>query len=338
MTESRFRMPAEWEPQQAVWVSWPHNRETWPGAFAWVEPAFAAIVDALSSGQTVHVNVLGGDHERHVRGLLRPSENVVFHHIPTNDAWCRDHGATLVYGTDGLVAIDFDYNAWGGKYPPFDLDAAVAGRMAEALGVPVHKAGLTLEGGAIDVNGSGVLLTTESCVLNRNRNPGLTRAEAEARLNALLGTETVLWVEGHIEGDDTDGHIDNLARFVSPRDIVMSVPGTNPDPAHAHLEQAFVSLREQAAEHGLRVHRLPLPAPTWHTTENGERYRLPASYANFLISNESVLIPAYGGSSDAQAAQILAPFFPDREVVLLDCRPLVWGLGAIHCLTQQVPA
>ncbi|MFT5141676.1 MAG: agmatine deiminase [Rhodothermales bacterium] len=331
-------MPAEWEPHQGTWVSWPHNRDTWPGAFGAVEPAFKEIAVSIAASETLHINVLDGVHELHVRGILGGIRDVVFHHIPTNDAWCRDHGATFVRGTDGLEAVDFTYNAWGGKYPPFDLDAQVARRMAALTGAVVQDADLVLEGGAIEVNGRGVLLTTESCVLNPNRNPGLTRPKADSIFRRLLGVTDILWVGGHVEGDDTDGHIDNLARFVTPQDIVMSVPGSPDDRAHAGLEEAFADLEKLATPLGIRLHRLPLPAPLFFRPEGEEQVRLPASHANFYIANRAVLVPGFGGASDLKAQDLLAGFFPDRAVVLIDCRDLVWGLGAIHCLTQQVPA
>lgn len=332
-----LRMPAEWEPHRSTWVSWPHNRDTWPGAFDGVEPAYAEMVRALAQSEPVDVNVLGPEHEAHVRRVLGDEGgHITYHHIPTNDAWCRDHGATLVRDGDGLVAVDFEYNAWGGKYPPFDLDQRVTRQMAERLGARRVEAGLVLEGGAIEVNGEGVLMTTASCVLNPNRNPGLTRDEAELRLMNLLGARKVLWVDGELEGDDTDGHIDNLARFVGPRDIVMIRPETGDDPGG--LREGFDRLTREAGDLGIRVHALPIPPPVYSPPSSGEHLQLPASYANFYITNQAVLIPGYDPETDAGAAQMIGRFFPERRTVVVDCRLIVWGLGAIHCLTQQVPA
>lgn len=329
-----YRFPAEWEPHRATWISWPHNRDTWPGNFGPVEPVMVEAVRALATSEPVYINVLSPAHERHVRGLLAgvPGEIRTFRH-PTNDAWCRDHGATFVTraGSDHpVVAVDWEYNAWGGKYPPYDLDQLVAGRMAAALGVPRHRPGFHLEGGAIETNGEGILMTTASCVLNPNRNPGLDRETAERRLRETLGVHTVVWVNGDILGDDTDGHIDNLARFVTRQDVLMVVSDAADHPS---LRPGFEALAAECDRLGLRLHPLPLPDPVHY----GE-HRLPASYANFYIGNRIVLLPVYGCAQDAVAAETIGRYFPDRTVVGIDCRELVWGLGAFHCLTQQVPA
>ncbi len=332
-----LRMPAEWEPHGSTWISWPHNRDTWPGAFDQLEPAYARLVRVLARSEPVDVNVLGSEHEAHVRALLEDAPGEIrYHHIPTNDAWCRDHGATFVRGAGGLVAVDFEYNAWGGKYPPFDLDQLAARQMADKLRVPCVEAGLALEGGAIEVNGEGVLMTTASCVLNPNRNPGLTREQAEERLTELLGIENVLWVDGELEGDDTDGHIDNLARFVGRRDVVMCVPPAGKD--SGGLRAGFERLKREAGLLGIRVHAVPIPPPVFSPASSGKHVQLPASYANFYITNEAVLIPGYDEATDGEAARVIGGFFPDRRTEVVDCRLIVWGLGAIHCLTQQVPA
>jgi agmatine deiminase len=329
-------MPAEWAPHAATWISWPHNRETWPGNFDPVEPVMVQAVRALAMSEPVYVNVLGADHEMHVRGLFgRVPDGIRFFHVPTNDAWCRDHGATFLVRADGepgLACADWRYNAWGGKYPPYDLDDLVAARMADILSIPRYRAEFVLEGGAIEVNGRGVVMTTASCVLNPNRNPGWTREDAELRLWEWLGVESVLWVEGDLEGDDTDGHIDNLARFVSPTDIVMTLSRDPGDPHTESLRPAFDRLRRDADRLGLSVHPLALPRPVHY-----DGRRLPASHANFYIGNTVILLPTYGGPSDDQAADLLSRFFPERTVVGIDCTELVWGLGAFHCLTQQVP-
>ncbi|NNE71041.1 MAG: agmatine deiminase family protein, partial [Rhodothermales bacterium] len=314
------------------------NRETWPGAFEAAENAYARLVQVIANSEPVDISDLSEDHRTRVLALVGPTRYPIRTHlIPTNDAWCRDHGAVLVHEAEGgLAAVDFRYNAWGGKYPPFDLDAVVASQMAKLLGARRIQSNLTLEGGAIDVNGEGILLTTASCVLNPNRNPGLTASEAERQLGALLGVDRVIWVEGELEGDDTDGHVDNLARFVGPRDVVMSVPG--PSGGDASLAAGFERLRTDGERHDLRVHALPLPPRQFSPPESGEHVPLPASYANFYITNHSVLVPGYDTDADARAVDVLTPFFPDRQVEVVDCRAIAWGLGAVHCLTQQVPA
>src|SRR6185437_4864899 len=232
------------------------------------------------------------------------------------------------------ILLDWDYNAWGGKYPPFDLDDAVPSRSGALLDIPVVHPGMVLEGGSIDVDGEGTLLTTEACLLNPNRNPELSRAEIEARLRAHLGVETILWLGEGIEGDDTDGHVDDLTRFVAPGVVVTAVEPNTGDANHAPLAANLARLRglRDARGRKLDIHTLPMPAPVVH-----EDQRLPASYANFYIANACVLLPQFACRQDDAAARALEALFPGREIIGLDCRDLVWGLGAFHCLTQQQP-
>jgi agmatine deiminase len=336
--ELGFRMPAEWAPHQATWLSWPHNPETWPEVLGPAEAAMAQAVATLAAGETVRINVLGPEHEAHVRGLLgavADVSGVVFHHFPTNDAWCRDHGAIFVHDDAGrLAALDCGFNAWGGKYPPWDLDDAIPASMADALGVPRFEGGMILEGGSIDVNGAGTVLTTRQCLLNENRNPGLGRAAIEERLGLLLGVRQVLWLGDGIVGDDTDGHIDDITRFVAEDAVVTVVEPDPGDPNHVPLAENLALLREMRLIDGrpLRVFELPMPEPV-----ELDGVRLPASYANFYIGNEVVLLPAFDQPADAEAARILAGCFPGRRIVPIRATELVVGLGAFHCLTQQVP-
>jgi agmatine deiminase len=336
-------MPAEWEPHAATWLSWPHNASSWPGKLDAAVAVFARMVAALSRSETVHINVNDLEMEREARrGLQRAGAGgeIIFHHFPTNDAWCRDHGAVFVVrdaggGEPGMAAVDWGYNAWGEKYPPFDLDNAIARQMAEQLGVPRFDGGMILEGGSIDVNGQGLLLTTQSCLLNPNRNPHLTRNDIEQRLMDFLGVERVLWLGDGIVGDDTDGHIDDLTRFVAPNVVVTVVERDASDENYLALADNLARLRQMTNLDGrpLEVVELPMPpALFW------QGQRLPASYANFYIANDIVLLPAFSTASDEQAAAVLKELFPTRDIVTLDCADLVWGLGAFHCLTQQVPA
>ena len=336
-----YRQPAEWAPHEATWLSWPHNRDSWPGVFAGVEPAMVEFVRALALCEPVYINVLDADHERHVRKLLASAvapERVRLYRFPTNDAWARDHGAIFVTRPaldEPRLAVDFDYNAWGGKYPPFDLDREIGRQMAEALGVPRYaKPGIVLEGGSIEVNGEGALLTTEQCLLNPNRNPTLTRADIERLLRDCFGVTEILWLGEGIEGDDTDGHIDDLARFVAPRTVVTVMEPNRADPNHAPLE-ANRRLLDGLTVGGRRltVVELPMPEPQYL-----EDQRLPASYANFYIANGAVLVPTFGCPADEVACATLRDSIPGRRVVPVDCRVLIAGLGALHCLTQQVPA
>jgi agmatine deiminase len=336
-----YRMPAEWSPHQATWISWPHNADTWPGHLPGVERAMAEAVGALASSELVRINVRDAAHGYHVQKLLAgrvPPERVVLHQFPTNDAWCRDHGAIFVTrdAADGapLLALDFEYNAWGGKYPPYDLDNAIPGRMAGALGIPVRHIPMVLEGGSIEVNGKGVLLTTEQCLLNKNRNPALDKATIEARLKGFFGVEQVIWLGDGIVGDDTDGHIDDLTRFVAEDQVVTVMESDPADPNYAALQENRERLASVRLPDGrpLRVIELPMPAPVFRGTE-----RLPASYANFYVGNRVVLLPTFDCPADEEAAAILARCFPGRRIVSVDCREVVVGLGTFHCLTQQVP-
>jgi agmatine deiminase len=335
-------MPAEWEPHRGTWLSWPHKEASWPGKFGPVPRIFAKMVRHLADREEVHINVAGPAMEHEVRRVLADegagSGNVFFHYNPTNDAWCRDHGPIFVQRAEGdrreQAIIDWGYNAWGGKYPPYDLDDVVPTRIGEELGIPVYHPGIVMEGGSIDVNGRGSLLTTEACLLNPNRNPQLDRAGIESYLQAYLGVRHILWLGDGIVGDDTDGHVDDLTRFVDPTTVVTAVEADVADENYEPLQANLERLRTMTDQDGrpLRVVPLPMPRPLYH-----EDQRLPASYANFYIANGIVLLPAYNPERDEQAAAVLSRVFPDREIVPIDCTDLVWGLGAFHCVTQQWP-
>ena len=337
-TRLGYRMPAEWEPHRATWLSWPHNLETWPEELADVERTMALAAKALATGEAVYINVDDADHERHVRGILDEvgvRGEVRFFHIPTNDAWVRDHGAIFVVDDEGgLAATSWGFNSWGGKYPPWDHDDAAAAKMAAALDVPAFDGGMILEGGAIDVNGSGVLLTTESCLLNQNRNAELSKQEIEQRLREMLGVEHVVWLGDGIVGDDTDGHIDDITRFVGERSIITAVEADTSDENYSALKENLERLQALRSGDGrsFEIIHLPMPRPVFIRGQ-----RMPASYANFYIGNRVVLMPAYDDPADDVALAVLKRCFPDRDVVPIPCRTLIWGQGAFHCLTQQVP-
>ncbi len=341
-----FSLPAEWSPHQATWFSWPHNPDTWTDYLPAVERVLADAVAALAIGEVVRINVRDSGHGYHVQKLLAgkvPAERVILHQFPTNDAWCRDHGAIFVTRPAGqadsppaptLKALDFQYNAWGGKYPPFDSDNAIPQRMATALGVPCQSIPMVLEGGSIEVNGRGMLLTTEQCLLNPNRNPSLSREQIEAQLRELLGITQIVWLGDGIVGDDTDGHIDDLTRFVAEDLVVTAVEQDPADQNYAPLKENRERLAGVRLPDGrpLRVLELPMPAPLFRAGN-----RLPASYANFYVGNRVVLLPTFNCPADEEAAATLARCFPGRRIVSLDCRDVVVGLGTFHCLTQQVP-
>jgi agmatine deiminase len=337
-----YRMPAEWEPHRGTWLSWPHKEASWPGKFGPVPGIFAAMVRALADREEVHINVAGPSMEVSVRTLLADAGagtgNVFFHHNPTNDAWCRDHGPIFVQrtreGRREQAIVDWDFNAWGDKYPPYDLDDVVPSRIGAELGLPVFEPGIVLEGGSIDVNGRGALLTTEACLLHPNRNPGLDRTSIAGYLREYLGVTKILWLGDGIAGDDTDGHVDDITRFVDPGTVVTVVEDDPQDENHEPLRKNLERLRGMTDQDGrpLRVVTLPMPRPLYH-----DGHRLPASYANFYIANELVLLPTYDPARDEEAAATLAALFPGREIVGIDCTDLVWGLGAFHCVTQQWP-
>ena len=334
----RSYMPPEWAPHEATWLSWPHNPDTWPGVLPQAEAAMVEVAAALAPHEHVHVNVLSREHRDHVTKLLAPrlpSGSFTCHPIVTDDAWIRDHGAIFAFTEDGeLCALDFGYNAWGGKYPPWDNDARAASRMAAELNVAVRNIDIVLEGGSVDVNGNGAVLTTEQCLLNQNRNPALSREEIEAHLQQNLGAQQIIWLGEGIVGDDTDGHIDDITRFVDERTIVTAVEADRND---ANFDALAANRRQletlSLGGQGCTVIELPMPEPL---LADGER--LPASYANFYIANGVVLLPVFRSSADEAAAEILSVCLPGREVVPIDARALVHGLGGIHCLTQQVPA
>ncbi|MCA9088309.1 MAG: agmatine deiminase family protein [Planctomycetaceae bacterium] len=337
-----FRMPAEWEPQEAVWLSWPHKQESWPDAFAPVPGVFVELARNIALSELVRINVADEAMADGVRNLLEnagvPLSQIRFHLNPTNDAWVRDHGPIYVVrnnetGQRERALTDWKYNAWGDKYPPYDLDNQVPRRIGEEFGEQRFEAGIVLEGGSIDVNGEGLLLTTTSCLLNPNRNPHLTQSDIEQKLRDYLGVQEFLWLGDGIIGDDTDGHIDDITRFVSADTIVTAVEPNTDDENHAPLQENLELLKRIAGERSLKIVELPMPGPVYY-----EEHRLPASYANFLITNGHVLVPTYRHANDQLACDILQDLFPTRKVVGIDCTPLVWGLGAIHCVTQQQPA
>jgi agmatine deiminase len=335
-------MPAEWEPHEATWLSWPRREGiSFPDSYERVMPAFGQMVDALADSEPVRINVCDQAHEDDVRKILARHRarmsHVEFHHNPTNEPWCRDHGPIFLVRDEAprIAAVDWDYNAWGWKYPPFDDDDVVPTRIAEKLGIPVYAPGLVLEGGSIEVNGTGTLLTTESCLLNPNRNPDHSKTAIEQYLRDYLGVTNILWLGDGIEGDDTDGHIDDLTRFVDRHTVVTVVEEDQNDSNYEPLQQNLAALHAMHAEDGTPLAVLPMPMPR-KIVRDGQR--LPASYANYYVANKVVLLPVFADANDKWAVAVLTKAFPTRKIVPIDCRELIWGLGAFHCLTQQQPA
>jgi agmatine deiminase len=352
-----YRMPAEWEPHVATWLSWPRREGiSFPDSFDRVMPVLRAMVGALIESEQVCISVCNGAHEAEAREVLRglPMERISFYLVPTNEPWCRDHGPMFLTRNERwsrlapepghaawregapapLAVVDWNYNAWGNKYPPFDLDEVAPTRVAEILDVPVFYPGMILEGGAIDVNGAGALLTTESCLLNKNRNPSLSREQIEQRLRDYLGVRDILWLGDGIAGDDTDGHIDDLARFVSEQRVVTVVEENRADENYEPLQKNLALLQAmKIGDRAIEIIALLMPKKIVR-----EGLRLPATYANFYIANGCVLVPTFADPADGVALSVLRECFPNRHVIGIDCRELIWGLGAFHCLTQQQPA
>lgn len=327
--KSPRRMPAEWEPQTALWLSWPVSLHIWPQKHEAVAEKFAEIAAVASRYQRVNINAAEEAHVA-IRNQLRMAgavwENVWLYDHPTNDVWCRDHGPIFVKEGEQVIVTNWTFNAWGGKFEPWDLDNAAPPRMAEALGLPCDTQSLILEGGAIEVDGAGVMLTTTPVLLNPNRNVGVTRADYERVFQEVLGVHEVIWLPAELPNDDTDGHIDNLARFFAEGSVLcvssQRVPALKEN--HDMLKERFGSVVE-----------LPLPDPVLNSS--GEE--LPASYANYVLVNGAVLVPVFGQKTpDYWALGTLRECFPDREIVPIDCRLLLEEGGALHCISANQPA
>ncbi|MGA2409141.1 MAG: agmatine deiminase family protein [Candidatus Binataceae bacterium] len=348
-----YRMPAEWEPHLATYLAWPHNVDTWPGKFDPIPMAFAQIAAAIGSCEPVRILLRDRAEAAGVKELIAEAvasmlgegeteHAIEYAIVPTNDSWVRDHGPIFVNRIQSAagsgpaqIALDWRFNSWGEKYGAFDLDDVVPHRLAELYGFDVIEPGIVLEGGSIDVNGAGSLLTTEACLLNPNRNPSLSRAEIEDYLKACFGVNSILWLGDGIAGDDTDGHVDDLARFVDHRTIVTIVEDDPADANYKVLQDNLERLQSMRDQDGrpFRIETLPMPPGQYF-----DGTRLPASYANFYIANGGVIVPVFGCNADPAAIAVLTRLFPGREIIGVPSADLVWGLGAIHCLTQQHPA
>jgi len=332
-----YRWPAEWEPHAATWLSWPQKPETWPGKFEPIPGVWALLVRTLAEFEPVHVCAGGEAVMRQARELVGEVPNVVLHDIPTNDVWARDHGPMFLGSPAGQppALVDWEYNAWGGKYPPFDLDNAVPEHVATFTGRKRFVPGIILEGGAIDGNGAGTVLTTEPCLLNPNRNPQLSRADVEQYLADYACAKKVLWLGGGIVGDDTDGHIDELARFVGPTTVVCPRESDPRDENYEPLEENYRLLQTMTDALGRPLEVVPMPMPGAIFFDD---QRLPACYMNFYIANGVVIVPVFNDPADQVAMETLGRLLPGRQIRGLDAVDLVWGLGAFHCITQQQPA
>lgn len=338
--ELGFYMPAEWAKHDATWLSYPHNENSWPDKIETIFQSYNLFIKTLTEVETVHINVCDKAMEQKVLADLKAAGafmvNIETHTFPTNDAWCRDHGPAFLINhkePNKHALLNWEYNAWGGKYP-YDLDTQIPSRIAEFLGMQMFNPGIVMEGGSIDVNGVGDLLTTTSCLLNPNRNPNLKQSQIEEFLCNNYGVENVIWLGDGIDGDDTDGHVDDITRFAAEDLIITAVETNKNDENYAPLQANLKLLNQCRLANGKQptIAELPMPDPViW------EDQRLPASYANFYICNGLVIFPTYKCDNDTEAAYVLEECFPTHEIVGIDSTDIIWGLGSFHCLSQQQP-
>ncbi|MFD2202057.1 agmatine deiminase family protein [Shivajiella indica] len=339
--ELGYTFPAEFEAHLATWLSWPHKEASWPGKIHTIFPAYAEFIKQVAFGEEVHINVADEKMKQFAIGHLTDAgaklENIFFHFFPTNDAWCRDHGPAFLVNKEASVKkvlVKWNYNAWGDKYPPYDLDNQIPVSIAEYRGIPCFRPGIVMEGGSVEFNGKGTLLTSEACLLNPNRNPHLSKDQIEEYLQGYYGVNNILWLKDGILGDDTDGHIDDLTRFVNEDTVVTMVEHDKKDENYAPLKENLNLLQNLRLENGKQMNIIELPMPGKLIFED---MRLPASYANFYISNHAVIVPTFRDKNDDRAIDILSSSFPDRKVIGIDSWDLIWGLGSFHCLSQQEP-
>ncbi|HJV18286.1 MAG TPA: agmatine deiminase family protein [Sediminibacterium sp.] len=337
-----YSFPAEFAPHIATWLSWPHKEASWPGKIDSIYPNYSRFVKYLSLSEKVRINVANTAMQAFATSHLEQAgvnmEQVEFFLHPTNDAWCRDHGPAFLVNPRAeipKVIVDWDYNAWGNKYPPYDLDDVIPSLIGKHFDIPVYHPGIVMEGGSVEFNGAGTLLTSTCCLLNKNRNPHLNQEQIEKYLCNYYGVEQILWVADGIVGDDTDGHIDDTVRFVNADTIITVVETSRNDENYDLLQTNLKQLKEMRLLNNKQLNIAELPMPDAVVYED---QRLPASYANFYISNQHVIVPTFRCHKDDQALQIIASCFPEREVVGIDSTDIIWGLGSFHCLSQQEPA
>jgi agmatine deiminase len=340
--DSGYYFPAEFAPHTATWLSWPHKEASWPGKLQAIYKNYSLFVKYLAQSERVCINVAGAAMQQaatqHLQAAGVNLEQVQFFLHPTNDAWCRDHGPAFLINPKAdqpKMIVDWGYNAWGGKYPPYDLDDVIPTSIAKAYGIPVVHPGIVMEGGSVEFNGKGTILTSRCCLLNENRNPHLNQQQIESYLYNYYGAEQVLWVSEGIVGDDTDGHIDDTIRFVNDDTVLTVVEHQKNDDNYRLLQQNLKELAKMRLLSGKQLTIIELPMPD-AVVYDGQR--LPASYANFYISNKNIIVPTYQCDQDDKALQLISDCFPGRETVGIDSTDIIWGLGSFHCLSQQEPA
>jgi agmatine deiminase len=336
-----YHFPAEWGKHASTWLSYPHNEASWPGKIHTIYPYYHQFIREVAKGETVNINVLNAEMINRVSEALRNlnvnMQNIRFHENPTNDAWCRDHGPAFVINraSDKPKAIvSWEYNGWGGKYPA-ELDNQIPEIIAQNLQIPVYYPGIVMEGGSVDFNGKGTIITTTSCLLNPNRNPALSKEQIEIILMKYYGAQQVLWLGDGIEGDDTDGHIDDITRFINEDTVITVVETNKSDANYLPLKENLKKLGKFRLMNGkqLNIVEIPMPSPMVYQDQ-----RLPVSYANFYIANAGVMVPVFRCKEDNKAVYLLETCFKDRPIVGLDSVEIIWGLGSWHCLSQQEPA
>ncbi len=339
--QSGYYFPAEFAPHTATWLSWPHKEASWPGKINSIFPSYSLFVKYLSQSEKVCINVNDEAMKtfavQHLQQAGAEMENVEFFFHPTNDAWCRDHGPAFLINPNAeqkKIIIDWNYNAWGGKYPPFDLDDVIPTLIAKHYNIPVYYPGIIMEGGSVDFNGAGTVITSKCCLLNKNRNPNLTQQQIENYLCNYYGMQQVLWVDEGIDGDDTDGHIDDTVRFVNEDTVITVVEENKNDVNYDLLQTNLKQLKQMRLLNGkqLNIIELTMPDAVIYNDQS-----LPASYANFYICNKYVIVPTFRSPKDKRALQVIADCFPGRETIGIDSTDIIWGLGSFHCLSQQEP-
>jgi agmatine deiminase len=337
-----YRFPAEFEQHEATWLSWPHKEASWPGKLDVIYPYYVQFVKALAESEKVRINVTDEAMKNFALGHLSAVDvnlaQVAFFFHPTNDAWCRDHGPAFLVNPEAeqkKVIVDWGYNAWGDKYPPFDLDDVIPTLIGKAFNIPVFHPSIVMEGGSVEFNGAGTLLTSTACLLNPNRNPHLNQEQIEEYLRNFYGVDQILWVDEGVVGDDTDGHIDDTVRFVNENTVLTVVEENQADENYDLLQHNLKQLKAMRLPNGQALNIIELPMPDAVVYDD---QRLPASYANFYIANTSVIVPTFRCAKDEKALQIIQSCFPTRKVIGIDSTEIIWGLGSFHCLSQQEPA
>ncbi|GGB89808.1 agmatine deiminase [Dyadobacter sediminis] len=339
--ELGFSFPAEWFPHRATWLTFPHNDSSWQGdRLARMRPQYLAFIKAISQGENVGIIANDENLKKEISKELDKTgvdlSRIEFIVKPTNDAWCRDHGPAFLINkkTSEKMIVNWGHNAWGGKYPPYDDDNRTPEAVAEYLDIPVVNPGIIMEGGAVEFNGAGSLLTSKSCLLNPNRNPHLNQSQIEEKLSHFYGIEQVLWVEGGIVGDDTDGHIDDTTRFINEDTVIACVENDRNDENYGILQTNLEMLKKMRLVNGKQLNIVEIPMPKAVVIDD---FRTPGSYANFLICNAGVIVPVFNNPNDQTAIDILEKAFPDRKIIPLAATEIIWGQGSFHCLSQQEP-